>query len=282
MTPAPKGRNLAAIIPLAGYQDVLDFPWPDYLHPLREGMLAVDRSVYECAYAGCDSIWIVCNDDTSPLVKHRIGDYVMSPRYFEEKDFVKRKDYHEKWIPVYYVPISQKDRNRRDSLGWSILQGALSSFLISNKMSKWVRPTKYYVSFPYGVYDTSAIRDYRSIIRGPDSFYISHKDQTVRDDMFLGFTFAPEDWKKFKWNIKNSCTGGDRTIPAHERWSSQHFSLSKIFNLPDIKIESRLEIENYYSLQTWDSIQEYYKSGIKIPRPSKQFMKPYKFKSLLT
>ena len=33
----------------------------------------------------------MCNDDFAPLVKKRIGDYVMSPRFFEEKDFVKEK-----------------------------------------------------------------------------------------------------------------------------------------------------------------------------------------------
>ena len=72
MKSALQGRNVPGIIPLAGWNDSFDFPWPDYLHPLREGFLAVERSVYECAYAGCDSIWIVCNDDTAPLVKKRI------------------------------------------------------------------------------------------------------------------------------------------------------------------------------------------------------------------
>lgn len=282
MRPAPKGRNLAAIIPLSGYQSSFDFPWPDYLQPIRQGMLSVDRSVYECAYAGCDSIWVVCNDDVSPLIKERLGDYVMSPRYFEEKDFVKRKDYHQKWIPIYYVPISQKDRDRRDSLGWSILHGALSSFLISNKMSKWVVPTKYYVSFPFGLYSTSTIRDHRADIRGPESFFFSYDGQTVRDNKYLGFTFFPEDWAKFKWNIKNNCTGGDKSIPISERWSSKNFDLKAIFDLPEIRIDKKVEVGEYYSLESWEDLQRYYSSDIKIPRPSKQFMKPYKFKSYLT
>lgn len=282
MISAPKGKNLAAIIPLSGYQNCFDFPWPDYLQPIRQGMLAIDRSVYECAYAGCDSIWIVCNDDIAPLVRNRIGDYVMSPRYFEEKDFVKRKDYHEKWIPIYYAPINQKDRDRRDSLGWSILHGALTSFLISNKMSKWVRPTKYYVSFPYGIYDTSIIREHRADFRGSESVFLSYNGQTVRDNKYLGFTFFPEDWAKIKWNIKNSCTGGDRSIPISERWSSKSFDLKKIFNLPDIIVNKTIEIKEYYSLESWEDLQRYYRSEIKIPRPSKQFMKPYIYKSYLT
>ena len=146
MKKAPKGRNVAGVIPLSGWNNSFDFPWPDYLQPLREGFLAIERSVYECAYAGCDSIWVVCGEDVAPIIKKRLGDYVMSPRYFEEKNFVRNKDYHEKWIPIFYTPLSQKDRDRRDSLGWSALHGALMAFQISDKMSQWVRPTKYFVS----------------------------------------------------------------------------------------------------------------------------------------
>ena len=278
MEPAPHGRNLVGVIPLSGWKNVFDLPWPDYLQPLREGYLAVERSVYECAYAGCDSIWIVCGDDVAPIVKKRIGDYVMSPRYFEEKDFVKRRDYHEKWIPIYYTPILQKDMDRRDSLGWSVLHGALTAFIVSDKMSKWVRPTKYYISFPYGIYHPGIVRDHRSSIRGPESFFLSYNGNTVRDNLYLGFTFFPSDWPKFKWNIKDQCTGGDPTIPAHERWSGRNFTLDKIFNLDIIAVDKKIEVDEYYNLETWESLQKYYSSKIKIPRPTRQFMKPYFFK----
>ena len=277
MNSAPRGRNLVGIVPLTGRPDSFDFPWPDYMRPLREGFLAVERSIYECAYAGCDSIWVVCDDDFAPLVKKRVGDYVMSPRFFEEKDYVKRPDYHEKWIPIYYTPISRKDKNRRDSLSWSILHGALTSFVISDKMSKWTRPTKYYVSFPYGIYYTGMIKKYRDQIRGPDSFFFSYKGETVRDNKYLGFTFSPEDWPKFKWHIKNQCTGGNKSIPFHERWSSRHFTLDKVFDIDTIKMDNVIEIKHYFDLDNWTSLQEYYSSNIKIPRPSKQFMKPYIF-----
>ena len=263
MQSAPQGRNLAGIVPLSGWKSSFDFPWPDYLHPLREGFLAVERSIYECALAGCDSIWVVCNDDLAPLVKKRIGDYVMSPRFFEEKDYVKRKDYHEKWIPIYYTPIAQKDRDRRDSLGWSILHGALTAFIISDKMSKWVRPTKYYVSFPYGIYKIKEIRKHRDLIRGPESFYICHDGKTVRQNKYLGFTFFPEDWAKIKWNIKNHCTGGDKTIPPSERWSSRNFTLDKIFNNDIMKKNSVfLNTPNYQEVVTWQGYESIFSGGL--------------------
>ncbi len=279
MTPAPHGRNLAGIIPLSGWQNSFDHPWPDYVQPLREGMLAVERSVYECALAGCDTIWVVCNDDTAPLVKKRIGDYVMSPRYFEEKEFVKRKDYHQKWIPVYYTPISQKDRNRRDSLGWSILHGSLTAFQISDKVSRWVTPTKYYVSFPYGIYEPKVVRPHRSSIRGPESFFLAHDKKTVRENKYLGFTFFPEDWPKFKWNIKNACSAGNPSLPIKERWSSKDFKLDKIFNIDIIDVNKKIEIEDYYELSTWESLKDFYSSNLILSRPGRQFMKPYFLKN---
>ena len=275
MKKAPKGRNLAGIIPLTGWKNTFDFPWPDYLQPLREGFLALERSVYECAYAGCDSIWIVCGDDVAPLVKKRIGDYVMSPTYFDQKDFVKSKHYHEKWIPIFYTPMTQKDRDRRDSLGWSALHGALMAFQISDKMSQWVLPTKYFVSFPYGIYHSAIVKSHRDAIRGKQSFFLSHEGKTVRDGMYLAFTFFPEDWPKFKHHIKDQCTGGSRMIPAAERWSSRNFSLDKIFDVDVISIDNIVDVEEYYTLDDWQSLQEYYASSLKIPRPTKQFMKPY-------
>ena len=277
LKPAPRGANLAGIIPLSGWKSTFDFPWPDYLQPLREGFLAVERSVHECALAGCDSIWIVCNDDVAPLVKERVGDYVMSPRYFEEKDFVKRKDYHEKWIPVFYTPIDQKDRHRRDSLGWSILHGALTVFKISNNMSKWVCPTKYYISFPYGIYNPSCLSKNRASIRGPKSVFLCHEGKTIKDNKYLGFTLFPGQWLKLKRHIKESCTGGDRSIPPQERWSSRNFTLDKIFNNDIMLVDKKIQNTEYYEMKTWQSLQNYYSSDMKIPRPTKKFMKPYTF-----
>lgn len=279
MNAAPKGRNLAGIIPISGHKDSFDFPWPDYLQPLREGMLAIERSVYECAHAGCDSIWIICNDDVSPLVRSRLGDYVMNPRYFQEKDFVKRKDYHEKWTPIFYSPIAQKDRDRRDSLAWTILHGSLTSFVVSSKMSQWCTPTKYFVSFPQGIYHPGIVNKHKDDIRGPNSFFLATPSaETVRENRYMAFTFFPEDWPKFKYNAKSLCTGGNKSIPFQERWSSRNITLDKMFKLDIITKDKVIKVQEYYDLDSWASLREYYKSDIKIPRLSKQFMKPYIFK----
>ena len=36
----------------------------------------MQKSVHECALAGCNTIWIICNDDIQPLIKSVVGDQI--------------------------------------------------------------------------------------------------------------------------------------------------------------------------------------------------------------
>ena len=51
--------HLAGIIPVAGQPLEFNMPWHDSLMPIAPDYLALERSVVECAYAGCETIWIV-------------------------------------------------------------------------------------------------------------------------------------------------------------------------------------------------------------------------------
>ena len=79
MNSGHKGFHLAGVIPVSGQKLEFDMPWHDCLMPLAPNYLAIERSVVECAYAGCETIWIICNDDMQPLIRHRLGDYVQDP-----------------------------------------------------------------------------------------------------------------------------------------------------------------------------------------------------------
>ena len=52
--------HLAGIIPVAGHKKDFGFQWDNVLMPIAENYTAIERSVMECAYAGCETIWIVC------------------------------------------------------------------------------------------------------------------------------------------------------------------------------------------------------------------------------
>jgi hypothetical protein len=97
-------------------------PWSDVMMPIAPNYLAIERSVVECAYAGCETIWIVCSDDIEPLIRHRLGDYIQDPvMLYRFDDFLYDKTLRQKPIPIYYVPISAHDRNHKDSMGWASL-----------------------------------------------------------------------------------------------------------------------------------------------------------------
>ena len=165
MKPAPDKRrvNLSGIIPISGRDNMLGMPWPDCLQYLAPEIPAVLKSVYECALVGCSTIWVVCNDHCLPTVREVLGDYVLDPQIYDSWNFKKIPHLSKEYIPIFYTPVPQKDRFRRDSLGWSVLQGSLTSFLVSNKISKWTRPTGYFVSFPYGLYDPFCLKAHRAM-----------------------------------------------------------------------------------------------------------------------
>ena len=131
--------HLAGIIPVAGQKLDFNFPWHDCLQPIAQDYLAVERAVWECACAGCETIWIVCHNDMQPLIRYRLGDYVQDPLW-TNKVRLQMPQEGERPIPIHYVPIHPKDRDKRDCLGWSVLYGALTAYWLSRTISQWVSP----------------------------------------------------------------------------------------------------------------------------------------------
>lgn len=270
-----RAYHLAGVVPVSGLKSDFGFPWPSCMQPIANNYLAIERSIVECAYAGCETIWVVCNDDIQPLIKHRIGDYVEDPYYLDKAAYVKFPSTHRRQIPIFYTPIHPKDRDRRDSLGWSVLHGALTSFIVSDKISKWLIPSRYYVSFPFSVYPPWVVKKHRKRISNSQPFYLSNKGRTIADGEYLGFTFDAEEYKMYLTNIKQACTGGNKSLPTKERWSSRFFKLDKIFNSAIINKETTLEIPWYYRIDTWSGLKEYLASSEsdQIKRPSETMLR---------
>ena len=135
--------------------------------------------------AGCETIWLICNDDIAPIIRYRIGDHVYDPVYISRKS--KYNSLEKIRIPIFYVPISAKDRDKRDCLSWSVIHGALTSLKVSSQISKWVSPSKYYVSFPYGVFPVDEIREHRKLISSNKNFYVTYKGNTPENDYYTSF-----------------------------------------------------------------------------------------------
>ena len=126
--------HLAGIIPVAGQSLDFKMPFPDCLMPIAADYTAIEAAVVEAAMAGCRTIWIVCNDDIAPIVRYRVGDFIQDPVHFYNKYDYNVSDRRVR-IPIYWVPIHPKDRDKRDCLSWSVLHGAITSLKISSQIS---------------------------------------------------------------------------------------------------------------------------------------------------
>lgn len=289
---SPFSFHLAGIVPVHAQELSFDVPWHPCLMPIDDGYNLAQRSIVECAYAGCETIWLVCNNDIAPLVRLQIGDYVQDPLYFYRGKSPKPTD-EQKKIPIFYVPMHPNDRNRRDSLGWAALYGAYTSYLVSKQLSKWVIPNKYYVSFPYGVYDPKIPYQYRKRISSRDKFVLSHKGMTVQQDKYLSFTFDAHDFIECRKHVRSKGTllydgklnekGMPRQkLPINERYSGRYFPLSEVFCNADLEDAHRIEIDNYHKILNWDDYKLYLESDNKISKPQHNwFVKNLYKKSLL-
>ena len=274
--------HLAGIVPVAGQPLEFNFQWHDSLMPIAPNWTLVEQAVHECAMAGCETIWVVCHDDMQPLIRDRLGTEYQDPVYFArtKQRFMHT---HRKGIPIYYVPIHPNDRDKRDCLGWSVIYGALVAFQISSKMSKWLIPSKYYVSFPYGVYPVDFLRPHRQQISSNSNTIFTYKGKSVRDGEYIGFTFGPEDWLEFRRVVRKEGTGqytsyiapGEKFpkefLPPEKRYSARFFPLDKIFSV--IKLDVEIEVPLYDKVDTWEGYSNFIGSDHKIERPREGLIK---------
>tara|TARA_Y100000310_G_C20392177_1_gene673350 strand:+ start:181 stop:729 length:549 start_codon:yes stop_codon:yes gene_type:complete len=160
------------------------------------------------------------------------------------------------------VPIPSYSRSKRDNIAWSILHGANEAFMVSVKISKWLAPNKYYVSFPYGVYDPRIAREGKKYYFSDRNVFISYQNQTVAHNLYTGFTFRPEEFKIIRRRIKEECSGVSFSIEAENRWSSRYFLLDKFYNYDNIENIQFIEIEKYQSCESWLNHKKYLQSEL--------------------
>ena len=105
---------------------------------------------------------------------------------------------------------------------------------------------------------------------------ITHKNQTVLDNKFMGFSFGKKEWKEFRkvirsgtglWSSEELREGKypSKLLPAKERYSARHFTLDKV--LECVNIVSAVEIDNYHSLDSWQNYTEYLSSNNQLKKP---------------
>ncbi len=273
-----KHLHLAGIIPIANFNDTFGVAYPWCLLPVDEGFSMIQKSIFECAIAGCQTIWIVANDDMAPIIRKTIGEWTYDPVYYYRKEkFYKDK---RREIPIYYVPIHPKDRERRDSYGWSALFGIHSAWYVSSRLSKWITPEKYYISFPHSAFNIYSLREHRQIIsHHENNFFLSHNGETVKNNKHMSFTMFGEDFKNCRryvnketthtyHNLKDGEKYPSKKLPIEERWSARRFEIQKVFSQVDSENSNTIELDWHWDIGNWDGYRQYLSSENFIQKPS--------------
>jgi hypothetical protein len=267
--------HLAGIVPVAGGRTDLDLPFPDIMLPIANDYTLLDAAVVECAYAGCDTIWIICNDDTAPLLRHRIGDYIEDPAYYYYNT-TKNPD-HRKRIPIFWVPQHPKDRDKRDCLSWSVIYGALNAFKVSANISKWMIPDKYYVSFPYGLANPREVMSSRKWYRTDKNYYMVKDNKTIQDNIYASFTFGKEEFILYRRNVRKGTGkfkgdyGNMEALPIEERWSARFFEPKDVFSDLDLDAANLLIVKDFFNITSWEEYRQFITSDYceEIEKPPK-------------
>lgn len=273
---------MAGIIPVAASSADFNIPGHASLMPIAPDFNLIERSVAECSYAGCESIWIVCNDDIAPLIKHIVGDWVEDLYTVEAGRYVKYPKEGHVSIPIYYVPIHPKHRDKYDCYAWSILHGANVAYWVCRRLGRWLIPDRYYVSFPFGVTNMEEVKKARQHLSRKRPFYFAFEGKTVCDGVPLSFTLDATEWRRardvIKSNSKTYYPPGEneeiptRKLPPEERRKARHFKLLDVFKGADLSAAIINELPWFYDLTTWEQYCTLITSG-----HYKDIKRPYGF-----
>jgi len=278
--------HIAGVIPVANLKTEHATIVPSILLQVDPGFTAIQKSVFECALAGCKTIWIVANQDLAPLIKKVVGDYVQDPVYYN-RNMSKFHSELRREIPIYYVPVSLKDCDKRDSYGWSVIHGVNSAWWVGVKISKWLTPDKYFVSFPMAAYNIYSLREYRKQIADKKgNFFLTYDNKTVKDNLPLSFTLTGEDCIKCRRMINKTTTReylppleGEKypsqKLPLDQRWSARRFDFSQVFRALDTKSATKIKLDWFYDLSSWEEYRKFLGSEHQIEKPYKSLTGPY-------
>ena len=269
--------HLAGVIPVSAPNLDFNMPWHDSLMPIGKNYLAIERSVLECAYAGCETIWLVCDDSIEPLVRKRIGDYVQDPIWINRK-YEKFKNNFRKRIPVYYVPSSVHDRGNKDSLGWSALHGCYMARKSTKSISRKLCPDMYYICFPYGVYDIKKLTNHRRDLSSTSSWSLTSDGKTILDGEYLGLSISWQQVSKLRRSVLDDIRSQSSERLKNKSFA-RNFSLKKIYG--ELELKTLVDVGEYHRIDNWVGYCDYLGSGSSLMQPPNPILlRGYKSKNL--
>lgn len=266
--------HMVGIIPISYFsEDQYDLPWEGYMMPIGKNFLAIERAVLECCFVGCKSIWIIANDDASPLLKYRLGEWVNFPKITKKMiDVIGKEELkvnsikgNFKRIPIYYIPLASKDVEERDCLLWTILYGATVATTIFRRVSNWAKPDKFYISFPYGVFNVKELFYSKKYLNSRDTIFFEYNGKTALNDEFLPFTINHKELQRYK-RIFNRFENGESLEEKNEyvyvkKKLQRKIKISDIVGKQLYEDVIKIKINEYYDISNWDGYCDYLASN---------------------
>ena len=258
-TRGKKHTTIVGIIPVAQHTKIFNFPWDDSLIPVGKDYFAIEHSVVECANAGCESIWIICYNDTQLFLRQRVGEWIYDPMTFEKALLNKNNFFYKKRIPIYYIPIHPRDKGRRDCQGFSIAYGMWFAEQMYTRISDYTAPKLFYVSFPHGIMDVDYIKNCRKEIQKKRRLLFSHNDKTVFDNEPLSFTTFFTDVNFIMNSIREGKpkhyfdkSGKIKRYSKDEAYTAKNYTLSEALKYLDSEEAYLIKVPKFYNINNWE------------------------------
>lgn len=265
---------MVGIVPVHnhGIKDYL-FPLHPSLIPVSEELTAIERSVLECAWAGCKMIFVVINDDVSQILRKRIGVVLRDPvdvakNYFFNDPSVEMYYNKIKDIGVFYVPINPRDQRARGSYAWSAVYGALVASKTLKNVAYYYKPDRYYFSFPFGVTGFGGLYRHRENFRNGQNIYFSHEGKTVKDNLPLSLTVNEEDLEILRTYIyrgeywKDGISGISNKENIQNLRLAKFYTLGQVFSKLDFSNSKEVDVPFFHDISTWQGYVEMFRDPL--------------------
>jgi hypothetical protein len=258
--------HLAGIVPAASRPTGVNLPWSDNLVPVAPNYFAIEYAVHQAAWAGCETIWVVCEQSATPLIRRRMGDFTYDPTSIGSKKLSRQPDQWRKLIPIYYVPIRVQDAHKDQCLPWSIIEGAMVANRICGQISKWTKPQRFFVSFPFGIYPHQAVRPFRTVLSNPTkpNLFFTHNGMSVKTENQLPFSFGQAELDTFLDNFKmfeNSMISG-QMLEECKAVFTDDTDLAILYDGNELPLDNTLEVDWFHQIDTWQGYKTFLGSSV--------------------
>jgi hypothetical protein len=238
-------NHLAGIVPVEKQRDDFNMPWHSSMMPIYKDYMAIERAIHECAYVGCNTIWVVCDEPLQPFMRERLKNSILDPflSQRQKEKYGHIRNPYDIYIPIFYVARPLYEWDKEPTLIKSILHGANTALNISSNIARWLKSRRYYVSFPYSVNSYIGMRELRKKLMTDRPVLMRSGNKTVLDNELLPFTFGNKDLEGFNKNIDVS----------YKKYGERYFNLGVIKNNLSLTGKIFFDTKYYFPIDTWGS-----------------------------